>query len=497
MICSAPSRSIYNFSCMVWLIASITGTAQAEPLMPVRPVEPELKIDVAPTDRRSKVQRLAPQDKKADHTELTDEDLINNPRLAFMVLNQAMLSEDWDVLRRIMRFYPHMAGADPILRDYVQGALYRHEGNYPQAIALYKQIIDQQPDLDYVRLELAIMQFENKQYKAATDDFRQARAGQMETAAHQNAQRYQQALLLQRQWRFKVATGLMHSDNVNSANEDEFLYLPLAIQGGGTFWLPFAKGADNLPKSSWGWRYGASAQVERNISGNHFYTFDANADGISYFSHHDYDDLSMNLAAGYKYQDRNSWFAVTPQLNKTLLGHQSYSHNLGVGLEYGYLLPKWQLMASYMWLKRNYDNKSYTGYDGHLNALSGTVIRTWHPNLLTYASVGWQQEITQTEEYTSRMPWVQVGAIASYKQLVSARISARYGKKRFQGPYRLFLNQKRHDKEWRFNASVWKPGLSFWGVEPKLEWNYTKVNSNLAMYSRNRREISLMLEKRF
>src|SRR5690606_29950825 len=169
---------------------------------------------------------------------VTDEDLKANPQLAAMILNQAMLQEDWAVLKHVMRFYPQMDSVDPILRDYVQGALYRHEGDYPRAIALYQGIVDQHSDLDYVRLELAIMLFENKQYRQADEHFIRARKGSMERGAHMNAQRYQLALEQQRRWKFSLQGGLAYNSNLNSANRDKDLYLPVNVPGVGPIWHP-------------------------------------------------------------------------------------------------------------------------------------------------------------------------------------------------------------------------------------------------------------------
>ncbi|MFY3701891.1 hypothetical protein ACOTD6_30010, partial [Achromobacter xylosoxidans] len=65
--------------------------------------------------------------------ELTDQDLARNLKLTERILNQAMLQEDWNTLRRVMRFYPWMTGVDPILRDYVHGALLRRDGRLAEA----------------------------------------------------------------------------------------------------------------------------------------------------------------------------------------------------------------------------------------------------------------------------------------------------------------------------------------------------------------------------
>lgn len=493
------SFTVTRFTQLAVALACFTSSllCHAQTLAPIRPIDPEISLPDSPLLLEPALPRLSPSKPSGSSRELSDEDLKNDPQLASMILNQAMLSEDWEVLRRIMRFYPMLAGADPILRDYIQGALYRHDGDYPQAIALYEKIIQAHPDLDYVRLELAIMLFENKQYSQAQIQFAQARQGHIEAAAHLNAQRYQAALAEQKRWKLSLLSGLSYNDNLNSANQDKFLYLPLALSDGNTYWLPFAKSPEQFPKASWGWRYRAAATLERHIKGQHFLTLQADVDGTAYFTQRQYDERSLNLAIGYKYQNINSWLALTPQLSKTWMGERAYSHSHGMGAEAGYMQGKWQWMSSYLWLKRQYDDKPYQGYDGHVQAVSATAVHIWNPSVVSFASLGWQRESVQSGEYSSRMPWVQTGAILNWKNNLAARLSIRYGEKRYDEPYKLFLRTPRRDKEWRFSTQLWKPNWKPWGLEPKLDYHYTHNKSNLPIYSRNRNEFTLLFEKRF
>lgn len=112
---------------------------------PVRPLEPDPGLaPPSPAPAPSIIRRPAAQPRTP--VELTDEDLRTNVKLTERILNQAMLQQDWSTLRRIMGFYPWMQGVDPILRDYVHGALLRHEGRYAQAIALYRRLLGRHPE---------------------------------------------------------------------------------------------------------------------------------------------------------------------------------------------------------------------------------------------------------------------------------------------------------------------------------------------------------------
>ena len=99
--------------------------------------------------------------------ELNDDDLKNNPDLANHILNTAMIREDWATLEHIMSFYRDIPGYDPVMYGFVDGALLRARGKHGGAIKIYRDILHRQPDLSYVRLDLAGMLFENRAYRDA------------------------------------------------------------------------------------------------------------------------------------------------------------------------------------------------------------------------------------------------------------------------------------------------------------------------------------------
>ena len=62
-------------------------------------------------------------------------------------INAAIMGKDWAQLEQLLKQYKKVADKDQTLYDYGLGALYRHQGNQKQAIALYRQILARQPDL--------------------------------------------------------------------------------------------------------------------------------------------------------------------------------------------------------------------------------------------------------------------------------------------------------------------------------------------------------------
>lgn len=485
-----------------FLLAALPATLTAQPLTGQTLTPPRLLDDRLQADPLRPLMTPAPARKPSDRNqapvpELNDEDLKANVALTEHILNQAMLHEDWSTLQRIMRFYPSMSGIDVVLRDYVQGALYRHHGQYAKAISLYRQLITQHPDLDYVRLELGLMLMENKAWREADQQFATVQRQALDPDAQHDVAMYRYMMQREQQWQVQAGVGLAHNNNINAANKDAFLRLPIAGPEGSTFWLPFAKNPDALPKAAWGLKYTASAQREQNLGGNHFYTLAAEGDGVNYRHHNAYSDQSITLRGGYKYQDVNTWFAVTPQLGKAWVGGKPYRHSHGLGIEAGYRPDmSWQFMGSFLWLKRDYDDPDYGAYDGPLRVYSLAAMRAFSPQLMVYGRAGMQNESARSGEYASRFPWLEVGASSTLGNVVGTRLSVKYGHRHYKKPYALFLYTQRRDREIELNATLWKPGLTLYGFQPRLYASYSRHHSNLPMYARSQTEVALMFEKR-
>ena len=82
-----------------------------------------------------------------------------------------MIREDWATLEHIMGFYRDIPGYDPVMYEFVGGTLLRAGGKHGRAIKIHRDIVRKQPDLSYVRLDLAGMLFENRAYRDAAKEF--------------------------------------------------------------------------------------------------------------------------------------------------------------------------------------------------------------------------------------------------------------------------------------------------------------------------------------
>ena len=122
----------------------------------------------------------------------------------------------------------------------------RAEQEYAEAIALYQQILVDKPELSYPRFDLGVMLFENKQYRQAEMELKQAKP-MLSSQMQQLAERYMQAITERQSWQPDVELQYTQTDNVNNASSQQDIIL-----GG----LRFKKDEESLPQKAHGFRYG-------------------------------------------------------------------------------------------------------------------------------------------------------------------------------------------------------------------------------------------------
>ena len=239
-------------------------------------------------------------------------------------INAAIMGKDWAQLEQLLKQYKKVADKDQTLYDYGLGALYRHQGNQKQAIALYRQILARQPDLHYPRFDLAMMLFEDKQYQAAKTELELAqphlalplqRLVDQILANMQKAQRWQPSLNLSYE----------STDNVNQASDLKEIRLGNAT---------FVRSGDSLPQSAHGIDYTLGASRELNLSGNHYLYSNFEVDGVDYWDNHDYSEITARANLGYRYKDIHQSWGVIPLFEQNWLGGDRYNQNYGATLEY-------------------------------------------------------------------------------------------------------------------------------------------------------------------
>ena len=246
--------------------------------------------------------------------QLTETDLQKNHTLVAQLINQAIQAKQWDLVAGLLTIYRQQADADPVLLTYAHGAWLRAQGKQNEAIAEYRKIAT--PAVPYVQLDLALMLTENKQYREAKHILTELEQNHAAPEAQPVAAAYLRAINRSQAWQPSLSLNFEQTDNVNNAADSRI------INWNGRQWK---KTEESLPKSAHGIRYGMGLSRTLNLNGHHFAQVDGSINGIHYWDAQDFNEQSLRLVAGYRWQDIRQDAGLQPFIEQNWLGGARYS----------------------------------------------------------------------------------------------------------------------------------------------------------------------------
>ncbi|MCS3434272.1 tetratricopeptide repeat protein [Klebsiella sp. BIGb0407] len=179
----------------------------------------------------SQLDRLAPTNFANDShsaNRINNADLLSQPELAKVMLDQAVREGQWPVVRAILPVYSVSLQPDMMLIHFARGGLARSEGHYDQAIKHYRAILSAHPDFNAVRLEMARAMYENRQTDAAEYQFRRVLSSNPPENIQQSITKYLELIQQGSPLRGMFSISYLNDSNVNNASSDDTVHV-LAI----------------------------------------------------------------------------------------------------------------------------------------------------------------------------------------------------------------------------------------------------------------------------
>lgn len=405
-------------------------------------------------------------------------------------INRAVIRQDWDTLTDLLAQYRTRPDRDQILYDYALGALRRSQLRHDEAVALYRGIVLRQPDLAYPRFDLGVMLFENKQYREAAAELERAKPD-LQPDMQQLADHYLKAVKDAQSWQPEASLQYEATDNVNSASATEI------IEWGGRQWH---KTADSLPQSAHGFRYGLGLSREINLGGHHFAYGNLSGDGVHYWDNREFNEQSVNLAAGYKNRSITRSFGIVPFAEQNWLGGSRYNRSFGVHADFSRRLnARWRVMLNAGYVRKHYqDHRMAARYDAEMPLAGATLLYTAPKNWLFYGGADWSHDITNEAEQASVRKGVRLGMVKFFSDGLGLRANLRYTRRTFDAPGELVYRFIRKDREYQANASIWHDKIAWKGLVPHLNMRYLRTDSNMSgFYSRRNMQWFVSVEKQF
>jgi len=390
----------------------------------------------------------------------------------------------WAALSALLAEYESHPRADPFLVLYAKGALYRHQKHYLAAIAAFSELLDAQPELHHIRLDLALMQMEDKQYSEAIKTFEGlVNSPQVPRQVRQLAGTYQKRL--QKFYKLDVgfSSSFTRNDNVNQASAERILSV-----GG----IDFVRAEESMPKVGHGINYGIRLRRMLPLRTRHNLSLDLNYYGVHYWDQHDYSERTLRLAPAWLYQSHQQWVKIGPLYERNWLGGPRYGSRAGAQAEWGRRLHGQHYLIPYF----QYANKHYVlptlwRYEGDHYRTGLNWVFQPAPRVRMMLGASQQRDVLKDKSESSRTSSLQAGGTYHAGNGFSLQANVQAGQRDFSAPHFLF-GVTRRDRELSANLGLWHEKISVLGITPKLVYHHRRIHSNLpALYSRKSQGVML------
>ena len=463
--------------------------------------EPKFKTELEPQINVAKLEKREQNlpnlgTEQAEQIQITLEQLKQNPALTHELLTRAIYARNPEMIKKLLEIYRTFPNRDPIMERFAEGKLAALTENYTVAIDKYREILAKNPNLNPVRIELAIALFNQKQDGAAKDQFEKAQTAEdLPPQVKRLMEAYLEALKERDSWNVDFSFNYVRDTNVNNVGEGK----TVVLNNGGTL----TRSESMMPQTAHGLAYSFDISRDFNLWGSHYLTVGNEFGGKSYWDNHEFDDISNRTFVGYAHKTAKQNFRIKPFYEKRWYGGESYRWSNGARMEFSrWLSPNWQLSTAGEFSKQRYLDS--TSQNGNNKLISATLLWARTPKQFFYLGSDFMAERTKVRQYGSDSKSLRLGWGQEWNWGISSRLGLSIMKREFKdiaklGNLNLFsFGKRREDKIYGVNLSLWKRDWHIWGITPKLQLSWRKQDSNIPeMYSYTQKNVNMLFEKTF
>ena len=357
--------------------------------------------------------------------------------------------------------------------------------DYGRAEALFRRILDHDPELLRVRLELARTLFMARKDEQADYHFRLAAGERPPAQVLRNIVRFREAIRARRAWRFDIDVGFAPDSNINSATDKE----TVEING-----LPFKLDANGRARSGTGRFVGGQASVRLNRSGNIPIYLGAYGRWTTYRDHN-FDDAYAGAEVGPEFQLAGGRLRTTATGLMRWYGRRPLVQSFGARLEYDRLVGgKWTVGGTL--LVRHNDYARRTDVDGWDAEARVSANRPLGRTSLGFAYAGVERNWAQDPGLAFWRERIGVGVLKEIGWGLRPQLGLDIARQVNDGPLAPFGKQRR-DWQLQGSASIYKRDWNLGGFAPSLRLTVTRNLSTLPLYDEKRRRAEIRITKAF
>lgn len=462
---------------------------------------PNNQEQIVPTNDdllRTKQIKLPP--KQAEGLDkFTDAQLLAQPQMLENLLTVSLAEQRVLWIERLADLYRKQ---NPITRDnslleWAQAMLHAHNNQVRRAIHDYRVLSGKFPNNTYIRFQLAQLLFRNQEYEAAKGQFEKLRADPNMTPQDIKVfDDFLGAIAKKDKWNFHAGATILHDRNLTDAADV-----------GARVYFPNGSYLEQRQEKETGVGVNLNVHASKtwSLNNNKYVGMSGGVNWKNYFNNKAFNELNMTASPSIGYANANMDWSVSPYITKRLYGGgkgfdsdelRAYSQTIGVRANFvTWFTPKFKHVSSYSYGRERYNPEAQDKRLGGKIHYVGTSI-TYLPNAKRWFGGG--VDLIRRKAGAANESYKRYGGNVFIGQELPkgfvTQTSVSYAKRNHDSTW---FGLERDYKELGLSASVWNKGFHFYGITPRLTWQYQKTKSSIPIFSFDKHTAFIELNKSF
>lgn len=399
-------------------------------------------------------------------------------------------------LNKFIELYRQVEERDESLIEWAEAMLLA-EKDLDKSIRAYRVLAAKFAENDFIRFQLASALFYNQEFDAAQEQFQKLRASSTVSKTDIALfDQYLEQIANKSKWNFSFGAQYLNDKNItDSADVGTTVVLP----NGGTLTQ------ENPKETGRGINYNLGANKQWSFSNGRYVQLDSEINHKYYWDNKKFNELTAYVSTGVGYADARLTLQATPYamqrwyaggFNSENNKLKAYTQTTGVSLLGSYWVkPNVKYTASY---SGSYDRYRDDSLAKRYNGLSQTVSNNamWLTSPKQYWGLGVdltkrnaKDKINSYTRANARVFWGQ-----EWPKGFATRTSVSVAKRNYREAN--FLG-KQKNTEYKTSVSVWNKAVHFKGFTPRLTFSYEKTKSNIPLYSFDKKQAFIEVDKTF
>ncbi len=355
---------------------------------------------------------------------------------------------------------------------------------FAQAAVLYRSILDEKPDAQRIRIELAYVLAQMGSLGAAQRELRLAQAGGLPPEVARLIDQFTNALRAGKPYGGSIELAVAPDNNINRATRSETLDTIIA---------PFDLSEDGQAQSGIGlglkgqayFRIGIDkrSQVLVRLSGS-----------ADLYKKSQFNDVALGVQAGPEVRSGTDRITVSAGFNRRWFGGKLYSEIISVAGNLQHPMGKKALLTSSVSIS-DFNNLANDLQDGTIYATSLGYERAFSNRFGAGITIGAVRQALADPGYANASGSVSLFA---FREVGKTTLVGSLGFTRLEADQRLFLfPERRTDNRYSATIAATFRQLTFKGFAPLLRLEYERNESTVGLYQYDRKAAAIGLTRAF